>query len=315
MKINTKYPLSKLTFGCEPLGGADWGKIDLAEIRESIEFAFDLGINVFDVADVYGLGNAEIELAKALGPKIREAFIITKFGVRWENNEQGNRAITYKDASPKYMLYALESSLRRLKLDTIPLYFIHWPDDKTLLEDTIDALDKVKAEGKIMNYGISNFFNFDYESFSQKQNISAYQGPLNLIDFKRSINVFKSAKRASVTTFSYGPLAQGLLTGKFNQSTKFDLDDRRSRLPHFQNENWDINNQILHSLNQISKKYNKSPSQIAIRWVIDNCNIDSVITGAKSRDQVSSNIETLNFILECDDIELLNNVIGYNFNY
>jgi aryl-alcohol dehydrogenase-like predicted oxidoreductase len=312
MNINTKYPLSNLTFGCEPLGGTDWGEIDLPEIRKSIEFAFDLGINVFDVADVYGLGKAEEELTKSLGPKIRDAFVITKFGVRWEYKEGAERAITYKDSSPQYMVKALESSLRRLKLDTIPLYFIHWPDDKTLLEDTIEALQKVKSEGKILNYGISNFFNFENEDLFHKYNISAFQGPLNLIDFKRGINVFNSARQAKVTTFSYGPLAQGLLTGKFNQQTKFSLDDRRNRLPHFQHENWEANDKILSSLNKISKKYNKSISQIAIRWVIDNCNVDSVITGAKSREQVSSNFETLDFSLEINDINTLNEIVGYN---
>lgn len=311
MKINTKYPLSKLTFGCEPLGGTDWGKIDLSEIRKSIEFAFDLGINVFDVADVYGLGNAEVELAKSLGLKIRDAFIITKFGVRWEYKEGKARAITFKDSSPAYMVKALESSLRRLKVDTIPLYLIHWPDDKTLLEDTIEALQKVKSDGKIMNYGISNFFNFENEALFRKYNISAFQGPLNLIDFKRGINAFNSAKRASVSTFSYGPLAQGLLTGKFNQNSKFELDDRRNRLPHFQHENWEANNKILYSLNQISKKYNKNISQIAIRWVIDNCNIDSVITGAKNREQVISNFETLSFSLDKNDIDTLNEIVGF----
>jgi aryl-alcohol dehydrogenase-like predicted oxidoreductase len=313
MNINTIYPLSKLTFGCEPLGGTDWGKIDIPEIRKSIEFAFDNGINVFDVADVYGLGNAEIELSKALGLKIKDVFIITKFGVRWDYNENGNRASTYKDSSPKYMVQALESSLSRLRLDCIPLYLIHWPDNNTKLDETIESLEKVKSEGKILNYGISNFFNFKIESLFTKYKISAFQGPLNLIDFKRAINVFNSAKKVGVTTFSYGPLAQGLLTGKFNQFTKFEIDDRRSRLPHFQSEEWDMNNKILEVLSSISSNYNKSISQIAIRWVIDNCSIDSVITGAKNISQVRSNLETLDFILEKNDIELLNKDVGSSY--
>jgi aryl-alcohol dehydrogenase-like predicted oxidoreductase len=315
MNINTKYPLSNLTFGCEPLGGTDWGKIDIPEIRKSIEFAFDNGINVFDVADVYGLGNAEMELSKALGLKIKDVFVITKFGVRWEYNENGKRALTYKDTSPKYMVQALESSLSRLNLDCIPLYFIHWPDNNTKLDETIEALEKVKSEGKILNYGISNFFNFENESLFSKYKISAFQGPLSLIDFKRAINVFNTAKKAGVTTFSYGPLAQGLLTGKFNQFTRFENDDRRSRLPHFQLDEWELNNKILEALNSIAFNYNKSASQIAIRWVIDNCKIDSVIIGAKNISQVRSNLETLDFILEKNDIEILNNIIGYNYAY
>ena len=310
MISNTKYPLSKLAFGCEPLGGTDWGKVDMAQIRKSIEYAYDNGINIFDVADVYGLGNAEIELAKALGPRIREAFIITKFGVRWEYKGNSERARTFKDSSPKYMVQALESSLRRLKLDVIPMYFIHWPDDNIKLEDSIAALELVKAEGKILNYGISNFFNFNETLFS-KYNISAFQGPLSLLDFERSISIFKAAMKTGVKTFSYGPLAQGLLSGKFDQNMNFDINDRRSRLPHFQLEQWENNNKILESLSFISSSYNKSISQIAIRWVIDNFDIDSVIIGAKNCDQVKINIETLDFTLKKSDLDLLNKVCGY----
>lgn len=310
MNINTRYPLSELTFGCEPLGGTDWGEVDINEIRKAINFAFDYGINVFDVADVYGLGNAELELKKALGNKIKEAFIITKFGVRWHSNNDIGRARTFKDSSPKYMFQALEASLRRLELDTIPLYLVHWPDNDTNLDDTIEALEKVKSEGKIMNYGVSNFFNFN-ETLFKKYNISAFQGPLNLIDFDRSINVFNSAKNAEVKTFSYGALAQGLLTGKFDKSTKFNQNDRRSRLPHFQSSQWQMNTKVLAGLNTVATNKGKSISQIAIRWVLDNCEIDSVIIGAKNIEQVKSNIETLNFVLSEDEINLLNEIIGY----
>jgi aryl-alcohol dehydrogenase-like predicted oxidoreductase len=311
MNINTRHPLSELTFGCEPLGATDSGAIDITEIRKAIEYAFGCGINVFDVADVYGLGNAELELKKALGNKIKEAFIITKFGVRWDLNDGGGRARTFRDSSPKYMVKALEESLRRLELDTIPLYLVHWPDNDTNLDDTIEALEKVKSDGKIMNYGVSNFFNFNNETLFNKYDISAFQGPLNLIDFERSKNVFNSARNAGVKTFSYGPLAQGLLTGKFNKFTKFHQNDRRSRLSHFQLGQWEMNEKILDGLNTIASINGKSISQIAIRWVLDNCKINSVIIGAKNIEQVISNNKTLNFALSKDEINLLNEIIGY----
>lgn len=311
MKFSIKYPVSKLAFGCEPLGGTDWGQIDLNEIRSAISFALELGINVFDVADVYGLGRAEEELSKTLGKKINDVFIITKFGVRWENESINKRARTYKDASPEYMIKALEGSLRRLKVDTIPLYLIHWPDGKTNVEDTLDALEKQKNKGKILNYGISNFFTEDTKNLFENFNVSAYQGPLNLLDYSRTDSIFKIAAQFKIKTFSYGPLAQGLLTGKFDNKTKFELNDRRYRLPHFQQDHWDLNNKILNALADISIKKNKTISQVAIRWVIDNFNIDSVIIGAKSRKQVELNIGALNFQLENSEIETLNSIIGY----
>lgn len=308
---NNSSQISKLAFGCEPLGGTDWGTVNIKEIHRAIQYAFDCGISAFDVADVYGLGKAELELSKALGSKIREAFIITKYGVRWENKNLGERAKTYIDNSPEYMIKALESSLKRLNLEAIPLYFIHWPDEKTKLEVIVEALEKIKQEGKILNYGVSNLFKIEDLNEFKTNKLFAYQGPLNLVDFKRSLAAFEVAKKYGMKTFSYGPLAQGLLTGKFNKKSKFEMNDRRSRLPHFHPDQWYENNKILEVLNQISLQYDKSISQIAIRWVMDNCAINSVIVGAKNCEQVKSNIETLNFKLEKNDIDIINKVVGY----
>jgi aryl-alcohol dehydrogenase-like predicted oxidoreductase len=306
-----KSKISRITFGCEPLGGTDWGNFDLNEVHKAIKRAVERGINSFDVADVYGLGKAEIELSKALGSYRKEAFIISKFGVRWDQSTEGGRAKTYLDSSPNYLFKALENSLKRLKIDAIPLYLVHWPDENTKIEDTLMALEKVKKEGKIIQFGISNFFSQSlYKRFTDF-NISAIQVPLNLIDFKRSENVFKEAKNQNVSTLSYGPLAQGLLSGKYNLMTNFDKSDRRSRLAHFQSCQWPNNLKIIQTLDNLSDKYDKSISQIAIRWVIDNFNIDSVIVGAKNVNQIESNIDTLNFKLEKDDIDFLNKIVGY----
>lgn len=312
MNINTKYPLSKLTFGCEPLGGTDSGIIDLPEIRKAMDYAIERGINVFDVADVYGLGCAEKELCKSLGSKIHDLFIITKFGVKWELPKNGKRAITFRDSSPNYMIKALESSLKRLKIDTIPLYLVHWPDENTNIEETLNALEKAKYDGKIMNYGISNFFSSNTSNLFNDFKISAYQGPLNLVDFNRAGKIFKEALKTNITTFSYGPLAQGLLTGKFNSETKFNTNDRRSRLDHFEFNNWNRNDRIINALQKISIIYNKSISQIAIRWVIDNYNINSVIIGVKNRIQMESNLGALNFKLKKKDLSFINSIIKNN---
>jgi len=260
---------------------------------------------------VYGLGKAEIELSKALGSFRKDAFIITKFGVRWEKSNFGGRAFTYMDSSPSYLIKALHDSLKRLKIDAIPLYLIHWPDNKINIEETIIALEKVKSEGKIMNYGISNFFSESTFLLFNDFNISAFQGPINLIDYKKSDLIFKQAKKQNITTFSYSPLAQGLFTGKYDSSSRFDQSDRRHRLIHFQPEHWEKNNKILNILNKLSIKYNRPISQIAIRWVIDNCKIDSVVVSAKNVDQVDSNIDSLEFTLQQEDIDKLNISVGY----
>ena len=120
--------VSRLVFGCEQLGSYDWGKIDDQEAIAAVQRALDLGINFFDTADVYGLGRSEELLADALGSRRHEVIIATKFGINWEIDPQGGRAKTFRDATPGRVLEAVEGSLRRLKLDSIPLYQVHWPD-------------------------------------------------------------------------------------------------------------------------------------------------------------------------------------------
>ncbi len=303
---------TKLVLGCEPLGGTDWGKVNKSEVYKSIRRALDFGINTFDIADVYGLGKAEMELSKVLGKDRKNAFIITKFGIRWEAPVGRNRAFTYRDSSADYMNNALDASLKRLKIDTIPLYFIHWPDSKCNLENTIEALERAKEKGKIVNYGLSNF-NIEAipDHIFKDYSISAYQGCMNIVEAERDLKNFKKAIAHNLTTFGYGPLAQGLLSGKYNQYSNFDQSDRRFRLPHFQNGNWENNRSILDLLQILSKKYNKSISQLAIRWAFDGYKVvDCVIAGAKTPDQVEKNYGSLGFELSINDIQMINMLLN-----
>ena len=143
---NTDLNVSRIILGCEPLGGTDWGDFNLEDAKNAVRHALELGINTFDVADVYGLGQAEEVLAEALGQRRHDSIIITKFGVNWRTSEFQARAETFRDASPKHVRSALEASLRRLKIEYIPLYLIHWPDPNTPIEDTIEALLQCQDE-------------------------------------------------------------------------------------------------------------------------------------------------------------------------
>ena len=149
---NTINQITRIGFGCWAIGGHGYGNVSDDESIKSIQHAIDLGINFFDTADVYGFGHSEEILSKALGNKRHEVFIATKFGVAWDEN--GN---TKKDCSPSRVVKALDASLKRLRIEIIPLYQIHWPDGTTNLDDTLDVLEKCQREGKIINIGCSNF--------------------------------------------------------------------------------------------------------------------------------------------------------------
>ena len=306
--LNYKYyEPSRITIGCEPLGGVDWGNYDIDDVKKAISSAIDMGVTSFDIADVYGLGQGEKELAKALGSDRHKAFITTKFGVRWCNNSKDKRSRTYKDCSPKYLKEALENSLRRLRIDAIPLYLVHWPDKKASILRVLELLEIQKKEGKILNYGISNFAIDELENITKNSKLSSIQDSFNLLDHDMQMPLFAKAKSLNLTTFSYGTLAQGLLTNKFNIYSKFPKNDRRSRLKIFKEDRWKYNSEMLDKLIKISKKYGHTITSTSIRWVLDSGFVDSAIVGIKSKKQLKENIQSLNWKLEKNDVNFLAN--------
>src|SRR2546423_6992292 len=145
---NTDLFVSRLALGCEPLGGTDWGTVDERGAREAVLRAIDRGITLFDTADVYGLGRSERLLGEALGAAASRVVIATKCGINWRHDDAG-RAKTFRDSSARRVIQALEESLRRLRIDCVPLYFIHWPDSTTPIGDTMEALLRGREAGKL----------------------------------------------------------------------------------------------------------------------------------------------------------------------
>jgi aryl-alcohol dehydrogenase-like predicted oxidoreductase len=305
--FGTQLSISRLIFGCEPLGGADWGKIDENLLEQSVSKAVDLGINCFDVADVYGLGRAEERLSQLLGSKRHEAVIISKFGINWEDAIGGDRAKTFLDSSPKRIITALENSLRRLKIDCIPIYLIHWPDPKTPIDKTLEVLLRCQKEGKIQYFGVSNFSLTLLREANHLKNIGILELQYNLVDRSSEEELLPYCQTEKINVFAYGALAQGLLTGKYDTSTIFEKDDRRHRLPHFQPDAIKKNQRILDKLKTIGDQYGKTPSQVAIRWILDNPIISGVIVGAKTPNQVTMNAGSLNWHLSTEELIYFDN--------
>jgi aryl-alcohol dehydrogenase-like predicted oxidoreductase len=301
---NTDFTISKLGFGCEPAGGTDWGKVDdrdsIAAIREAVE----QGINFFDTADVYGLGRSERILSEALGSARHDVVIATKFGVGWRE-VPGGRAKTFFDSSPERVVAALEASLGRLKLDCIPLYYIHWPDPHTPIRDTMEALNKCRRAGKIRAIGVSNFSPTQIRDALEAGPIACVQTSYNLIQRNAEATILPYCDDLGLGVIAYGPLAQGLLTGKYTADSLFGPDDRRSRLEHFQKETLAQNLAIVDRLKSISQKYQKSPAQVAIRWILDNPRITAAIVGIKNRKQLQENLAAVDWTLRLEDREVL----------
>ena len=297
----TELNVSKIGFGCGPLGSNEWGKYDQKDTLSAVSEAYDLGINYFDTADVYGLGRSEELLGKALGKNRHEAVISTKFGVNWKTSKEGLRAETFYDSSPERVAKALEDSLRRLKIESIPLYFMHWPDPNTPLEMTLEVLSSFLDQGKIQHIGLSNFSLEQIKEVNGILRIAAIQVQHSLIDRDLNIGLVDFCKNNNINIISYGSLAQGLLSGKYDEYFEFSEEDCRLRLPHFHGSLLKENFPLLRKLQNIADKYQVSSSQVALRWVLEEQSISSVITGIKNKSQLKDNIASLDWKLEEED--------------
>lgn len=300
---NTDLEISRIGFGCWAIGGHGYGKVDDNESIKAIQKAVDLGINFFDTADVYGLGHSEEILSKALGVHRKKVIIATKFGVNWDKDGK-----TYKDSSPKRVFEAVEQSLKRLKVDCIPLYQIHWYDGKSSITDTIEALEKCKQAGKIRYIGCSNFTYDLLLKASEVYRLESLQCEFNLMQKKQESEIKKCYNTLKIGIIAYGVLARGIFSGKYNSESSFDINDTRGRDENFYGEKLKRNLIIVNELKRISSFYKKTPSNVAIRWVLDVPVITSAIIGMKTDKQVVENSSALDWYLEKKDWKYLSKI-------
>ncbi len=298
----TNLMVSRIGFGCWAIGGHGYGEVDGGESIAAIHKALDLGVNFFDTADIYGFGHSEEILSKGLGSKKKDVVIATKFGVNWD--AQGN---TFRDCSPKRAVEALEGSLRRLKIDCIPLYQIHWHDGLTPIYETMQALLKCKEQGKIKYIGGSNFPLELTKEAMKTGTIDSIQLPYNVINQDWSDEIVHYVNVLKLGVIAYQVLARGLLTGKFNENTQFGPQDTRPFDKDFQSSKFIKNLNIAKKMKKVALKYGKTTSQLAIRWVLDNPNVSCALVGALTPIQVVDNCGALGWKIQLDDFESLKN--------
>src|SRR6266478_3859623 len=286
---NCDLVVSRIGIGCEVLGGTDWGKVDLREAARAVAVAWELGITLFDTADVYGLGRSEEALASALGKRRHEVVICTKVGVRWAAPEPGKRARTFIDSRPQYVIGAVEASLRRLRLDCLPLCLIHWPDPNTPIEDTMEALRTCQQAGKIRSVGVSNFSASQISLANAIVPLAAAEVSLSLINREAAQAIVPTCQELGVGVFAYGSLGQGFLTGKYGENSVFDGSDRRHRLKHFQPDQRPKFMTILERLCKIACQAGRTPTQVALRWALDVPGVTSIVVGGRTSAQVEEN--------------------------
>lgn len=301
---NSSLIVSRLCMGGCPLGGYGWGNVEEKNLISSIKTALDSGINFFDTADTYGLGNSERLLGKALGSERKNVIIQDKFGVRACAGKP-----TVYDNSRKYIIKACDESLMRLNTDYIDIYAIHYRDGKTPLGDVVDTLEYLKKCGKIRYFGLSNIHGEnEAELIEYKDKFVTFQDEYSLACRKNEKEMFKFRDEYGFSPLTWGSLGQGILTGKYNESNvNFGSDDRRSRdiYVNFHGEKLKQNLKIVEVLKQIAAEHNKPVSSVAIRFILDYIKDSGVLVGIKSPAQVLQNVEALGWHISTDEINSL----------
>lgn len=303
---NTDLRVSRFCMGGCPMGGYGWGSVQESELLDAVHAALDAGVNFFDTADTYGLGQSERTLAKGLGSRRRDVVIESKFGVRVGGGK------TVYDNSPEYIQQALEESLRRLNTDYIDVYLIHYRDGKTPIADVVGKLEELKAAGKLRYYGLSNIHGDGLEELlPYAGRFACCQDELSLACRKNEDDLRAVQSRLRATPMTWGSLGQGILTGKYNrENVCFGADDRRSReiYVNFHGEKLEQNLRIVEALKKIAANREKSVAACAIRWILDTLPKSVVIAGVKRPAQLSANVEAMGWTLNEEELRELNEV-------
>jgi len=310
---NSDLHITTIGYGAWAIGGGNWefawGAQDDAESVQTIERALDLGINWIDTAAVYGLGHSEEIVAQALKNSSKRPYIFTKCSMRWDADRKIYRSL--KSAS---LQEELEASLRRLKVDTIDLYQIHWPNPEEEIEEGWQMLAKFKEQGKIRYIGVSNF-NVEQMKRAQKiAPITSLQPPYHLLNRGIEAEILPYCEQRNIGVINYSPMASGLLTGKMTAEriAQFPADDWRKRSPNFNEPKLSRNLKLVEILREIGKAHNVEPGVVAIAWTLRKPAVTAAIVGARRPDQVDGVLPAAAFRLSADEISRIEEFLRVN---
>ena len=302
----TELEVSRICFGTWQLGG-DWGEIDAGEAGAAVRRAVDLGINFFDTAQAYGFGTAERRVGDALRDLIagdRESVVLaTKGGLRPAGNG------VERDASREWLRQGLEESLGHLGTDYIDLYQVHWPDPTTPAEETAAVLSEFVEEGKVRYVGVSNYSARQMHELERHLKIDTLQPPYHI--FRRGVekHVLPYCEAHGIGTLAYGPLAHGLLGGRYDEDTTFEADDWRSGSSAFSGEVFAHNLEVVERLKKFAFDRGMTVAQLAIAWVLAHPGVDVAIVGARRPDQIEGTAEAGDVVLDDEELAEMADII------
>jgi aryl-alcohol dehydrogenase-like predicted oxidoreductase len=304
---NSDLQLTPIGFGAWAIGGGDWkfawGPQDDNQSIEAIHRALDLGINWIDTAAVYGLGHSEVVVARALKSTSHKPYVFTKCALRW--NEE--RSI-YNSIKADSVRLELEASLRRLNVETIDLYQIHWPNPDPEIEEGWEELAKLQQQGKVRWIGVSNF-NVEQMRRAQKiAPITSLQPPYSMLRRAIEAEILAFVQQQGIGVINYSPMLSGLLTGKMTAErvAAMPADDWRRNAVEFNEPRLSRNLQLVELLREIGGGHGVTPGVVAVAWTLHHPAVTAAIVGGRSGKQVEEISAALNFRLSQEEYARIN---------
>ena len=299
---NSDLFITPIGFGAWAIGGAGWefgwGEQDDKASITAIHRALELGVNWLDTAAVYGMGHSEEMVGAALKSwSGARPYIFTKCGLRWD--EQG---YVHRNLQAKSVRRECEDSLRRLQVDVIDLYQIHWPSED--LEEGWAELARVREEGKVRWIGVSNFDTDELRRAQKIAPVTSLQPPYSLIRREMESEILPYCRSNGIGVIVYSPMASGLLTGAMTRErvAKLPESDWRSRDAEFTEPKLSNNLALVERLRKVGEKYGRPPGQIAVAWTLRNPAVTAAIVGARNAQQVEKNVGGAELQLTEEDV-------------
>ncbi|WP_263384382.1 aldo/keto reductase [Granulicella arctica] len=309
---NSDLNITRIGFGAWAIGGGDWsfawGPQDDSESVKAIQRALELGVNWIDTAAVYGLGHSEEIVAKAVAGASAKPYIFTKCGMIWNDKREIDRSL-------KQIKREAEDSLRRLKVDVIDLYQIHWPVPDEEVEEGWTAMAELQREGKVRWIGASNFSVAQLERALKIAPVTSLQPPYSMINRAVEAEILPFCLQHDIGVINYSPMHSGLLTGAMTKERVANLpaNDFRRNAKNYQEPQLSRNLELAALLTTIGARHNVNAGVIAIACTLKNAAVTAAIVGGRSASQVDGVIPAASFELSDQEFAEVQKFLADNF--
>jgi len=287
----TDLEITRVGLGTFAIGGpewhAGWGPQDDNDSINTIRRAIELGVNWIDTAPVYGLGKSEEMVGEALKGVTKKPIIATKCGLVWDKARNVSGRLKKKSVRQE-----VEDSLRRLGIDVIDLYQIHWPNPDEDLEEAWSTMSDLVKEGKLRYIGVSNCRVAQLERLKDIHPVASLQPPYSMILREVEKEILPYCESHNIGVIPYSPMQRGLLTGKYTKESikKLDNKDHRLQEPYFQEPELSIHLKYIERLRPIAERNNRTLAELAIAWVLRRSEVTAAIVGARRPSQIEGTV-------------------------